>query len=87
MSKNTEKNFPSFVLIPVGKTQTLINLGQIRMIDSIREGQCRLVFSESFKPTLKGPAADELVAQLISNALPVDGTSTLDVWERLGEQP
>jgi hypothetical protein len=87
MSENKEKNFPTFVWMTNGNSQQLINLGQVRVIDEISKGHCRLIFSENNPHTLIGDGADSLVAQIVAHSVTIDGTPVMDVWKKLGEQP
>lgn len=82
MSDNNE--MPTLLLLNDGKT--LINLNQVRVIDQIREGHCRILFSETMSVTVTGEGADDLTAQLTVRSITVDGTSLLDIWkEKQGE--
>jgi hypothetical protein len=84
MSENNEKRMPNFLLLDA---QTLINRDQVCMVDQVSEGHCRLLFSENFTPTITGDGANELVALLMANSITVDGTSVMNIWKKLGEQP
>jgi hypothetical protein len=84
MSEDKVKQVPKFLLLD---SQTLINLDQVRMVDQVRKGHCRLLFSETFTPVVTGDGADQLVELLMANSIIVDGTSTMEIWEKLGKQP
>ncbi|MBZ5492940.1 MAG: hypothetical protein LAO76_18635 [Acidobacteriia bacterium] len=85
MSENKEKNFPTFVWMANDNSQQLINLGQVRVIDEISKGHCRLVFSENYTHTLTGDGADSLVAQIVAHSVTIDGTPTAELWAKLGK--
>jgi hypothetical protein len=87
MSENNEKHFPTFLWMVAGEAQILVNLEQVRTVDEISEGHCRLTFSSDHTYTLTGEGADTLVAQIVAHGVTIEGSPVMDVWKKLGEQP
>ena len=54
---------------------SMINLHAVRSIDEIRDGHCRLNFSETHAITLNGNDADEFMALVYRNAITGTGIS------------
>lgn len=74
-------------MVADGKSQVLLNLGQVCAVDEISKGHCRLIFSPDHVHTLTGEGADTLVAQIVAHSVTIEGTPVLDIWKKLGEQP
>ena len=53
---------------------TFINLSQVRLIDQIHKGHCRVVFSDTHALELSGKGADQFVRYLYERAMALDGT-------------
>jgi hypothetical protein len=60
-----------------GGNITLVNLDQVRLITEIREGHCKLVFSESHSIEISGTPADELYRYLEQSATVADANMSL----------
>lgn len=50
-----------FLVIEADGTHSYINLEQVRQVENIGPGACELIFSETHRCQLQGPAADEVV--------------------------
>lgn len=74
---------PNFALIEDrGKNYSLINIDQIKMITSIGDGHCRIMFSPQFTVDVTGEGADQLFGHLLVDAKMIDGTPMLEAIEK-----
>lgn len=76
-----ERNIPHFYYVQGDEGTSLVNLDQVKVVDEIRDGHCRLVFENSFTISLNGRAVSELIGFLIANSKLLDGTSFAEKWE------
>ena len=56
----------------------LLNLDQLRMVDQIEDGHCRLIFGDNFTVELTGKGADHLISRLLAESEVLDGTLLVD---------
>ena len=52
----------------------LLNLAQVRLIDEIEDGHCRIVVSPDFSFEIHGEGANILIGRLLAEAELLDGT-------------
>jgi len=65
----------NLVYVPAddGSDAILLNVELIRMVDEIRNGHCRVWFSETHQVSLHGKGADQIIVLLGSRAILTDG--------------
>jgi hypothetical protein len=65
----------NFVYLPAddGANGILLNVGLVRVVDEIREGHCRIWFSETHQFSLHDKAANQFIVLLGSRAILTDG--------------
>jgi len=74
---------PNFALIEDrGKNHSLINIDQIKMITSVGDGHCRIIFDPKFTVDVTGEGADQLFGHLLVDSKMIDGTPMLEAFEK-----
>jgi hypothetical protein len=86
MDTMSEKGVPTFVLFSSDEGTGLLNLGQIRMVDEIRDGHCRIHFSESHRVEMHGDGATKLMALLMGHSMTLSGEPSAALFDDQGEQ-
>ena len=64
-----------------GSDARLLNVELIRMVDEIRNGHCRVWFSETHQVSLHGKGADQFILLLGSRAILTDGSRSRTLSE------
>jgi hypothetical protein len=74
---------PNFAFVEDrGQNYSLINIDQIRLITSLADGHCKIIFETDFTVEVHGPAADQLFAQLLVDSKMPDGTPMMEWIEK-----
>ena len=73
MSAN-ERNFIGMLSDAEPNRVRYINLDQIRIVDDIRPGHCRIWLSETFNIEVNGAGAALLLARISERAIELDGS-------------
>jgi len=66
----------NFVYLPAhdGSNSILLNVGLVRVVDEIRDGHCRIWFSETHEFSIHDKAANQFIVLLGSRAILMDGS-------------
>jgi hypothetical protein len=80
-----EKRIPNFLLFNSDEGSALLNLNQIRTVDQIRDGHCRIFFSETYIVELHGEGATRLLAVLYAHATGLDGTPVAEALAKMNK--
>ncbi len=67
MPETTAENFV-FCLARENGSPLMVNLNQIKIIDQIQDGHCRIWFSESHTLEMNGPGADQFYALVMERS-------------------
>ncbi len=65
----------------------LLNLAQLKFVDKIRAGYCRLVFGDQVEVRLKGPGANKLIEMLARTAVTTSGEPIKGPVEKTLKEP
>jgi hypothetical protein len=66
----------TFVYLPAddGSNGILLNVGLVRVVDEIRDGHCRIWFSETHQFSLHDKGANQFIVLLGNRAILTDGS-------------